>query len=142
LFFRQLLFDGVILSADDFFTSDNGDYLYEHDKVGDAHDWNHERALINIRKGTSPIIIDNTNSRTWEMKPYVVRVRKLMLDNKMICPMVTFISKGRTLKTPKRSIQNRPNHLTLPDTKKNKNSDDNSVERSPGLPYDEATKIY
>ncbi|XP_064636419.1 uncharacterized protein LOC135493227 [Lineus longissimus] len=70
---RQLLFNGVILSTDDFFVSDDGRYLYEQEKIGDAHEWNQERALKNMKSGVSPIIIDNTNIQAWEMKPYVIR---------------------------------------------------------------------
>ena len=33
-------------------------------------------ALKAIEDGVSPVIIDNTNTRSWEMKPYVSVVRE------------------------------------------------------------------
>ncbi|XP_064636315.1 NEDD4-binding protein 2-like 1 isoform X2 [Lineus longissimus] len=68
----QLKFSGVILSTDDYFTK-NGRYLFRKEKIGDAHQWNQKRALEKMKGGVNPIIIDNTNTQTWEMKPYVIQ---------------------------------------------------------------------
>ncbi|XP_040274887.1 NEDD4-binding protein 2 [Bufo bufo] len=61
---------GVILSTDDYF-SQNGEYQYDINCLGEAHEWNHKRAKDAFEKNVSPIIIDNTNIQGWEMKPYV-----------------------------------------------------------------------
>ncbi|XP_042190490.1 NEDD4-binding protein 2-like 1 [Callorhinchus milii] len=61
----------VILSTDDYFVRDDGSYLFERDLLGDAHEWNFERAKAAMKRGKTPIIIDNTNIQAWEMKPYV-----------------------------------------------------------------------
>lgn len=67
---RAIKFDGVVLSTDDYFTK--GDmYEYDPDKLTEAHQWNRERAKEAIKMGTSPIVIDNTNTQKWEFKPYV-----------------------------------------------------------------------
>ncbi|XP_030752235.1 NEDD4-binding protein 2 isoform X2 [Sitophilus oryzae] len=58
-----------IHSADDYFMK-NGVYQYNSIFVNDAHGWNHERAFSVMAKGYSPVIIDNTNTQMWEMKPY------------------------------------------------------------------------
>ncbi|NXL87405.1 N4BP2 protein, partial [Alectura lathami] len=71
---RTLLEDnpgGVILSTDDYFYK-HGQYHYDPDCLGEAHDWNRKRAKEAFEMGISPIIIDNTNIQAWEMKPYVM----------------------------------------------------------------------
>ncbi|NXX68410.1 N42L1 protein, partial [Spizella passerina] len=71
---RQLKCDNptaVVLSTDDFFI-ENGVYVFEPDFLEDAHKWNQKRARKAMKKGKSPIIIDNTNIHAWEMKPYVM----------------------------------------------------------------------
>ncbi|NWT85051.1 N4BP2 protein, partial [Lanius ludovicianus] len=70
---RNLLEDnpgGIILSTDDYFYK-HGNYLYDPDCLGEAHDWNRKRAKEAFEMRISPIIIDNTNIQAWEMKPYV-----------------------------------------------------------------------
>ncbi|XP_026127192.1 NEDD4-binding protein 2-like [Carassius auratus] len=66
---------GVVLSTDAYFTR-NGEYHYEPHLLGEAHEWNHQRAKEAFEKGQSPIIIDNTNMQCWEMKPYVSMAQK------------------------------------------------------------------
>ncbi|XP_065489544.1 NEDD4-binding protein 2 isoform X2 [Caloenas nicobarica] len=71
---RTLLEDnpgGIILSTDDYF-SKHGQYHYDPDCLGEAHDWNRKRAKEAFEMRISPIIIDNTNIQAWEMKPYVM----------------------------------------------------------------------
>ncbi|XP_078457110.1 NEDD4-binding protein 2-like isoform X3 [Lampetra planeri] len=62
--------NGVILSTDDYFVK-NGTYCYDPSVLGEAHEWNHKRARDAMDAGMSPIIIDNTNTHSWEMRPYV-----------------------------------------------------------------------
>uniref|UniRef100_A0A671M145 NEDD4-binding protein 2-like n=2 Tax=Sinocyclocheilus TaxID=75365 RepID=A0A671M145_9TELE len=66
---------GVVLSTDAYFTR-NGEYHFEPHLLGEAHEWNHQRAKESFEKGQSPIIIDNTNMQCWEMKPYVAMAQK------------------------------------------------------------------
>ncbi|NXN18739.1 N42L1 protein, partial [Indicator maculatus] len=77
-FSRQLKRDcpgAVVLSTDDFFIED-GVYMFEPDLLEDAHKWNQKRARTAMKKGKSPVIIDNTNIHAWEMKPYVMMARE------------------------------------------------------------------
>ncbi|NXY32243.1 N4BP2 protein, partial [Pomatorhinus ruficollis] len=70
---RNLLEDnpgGIILSTDDYFYK-HGQYHYDPDCLGEAHEWNRKRAKEAFERRISPIIIDNTNIQAWEMKPYV-----------------------------------------------------------------------
>ncbi|XP_001510864.4 uncharacterized protein LOC100079951 isoform X1 [Ornithorhynchus anatinus] len=62
--------DGIVFSTDDYFRQQDG-YMYNVSLLGDAHDWNQNRAKQAIDQGRSPVIIDNTNTQAWEMKPYV-----------------------------------------------------------------------
>ncbi|XP_042635004.1 NEDD4-binding protein 2-like 2 isoform X2 [Catharus ustulatus] len=62
--------DGVVLSTDDYFRQQYG-YTYNAAQLGDAHEWNRKRAKQAMEQGKSPVIIDNTNTQAWEMKPYV-----------------------------------------------------------------------
>lgn len=62
--------NGVVLSTDDYFFQDNR-YAFDSALLGDAHDWNQKRAEQAMLDGCSPVIIDNTNVKAWEMKPYV-----------------------------------------------------------------------
>ncbi|XP_025964631.1 NEDD4-binding protein 2-like 1 isoform X1 [Dromaius novaehollandiae] len=74
---RQLKRDypsAVVLSTDDFFNR-NGVYVFEHDFLEDAHEWNQARDKA-MKNGKSPVIIDNTNIHAWEMKPYVMMARE------------------------------------------------------------------
>ncbi|KAM5272197.1 NEDD4-binding protein 2 [Ctenodactylus gundi] len=66
---------GVILSTDDYFYI-NGQYQFDLRYLGEAHEWNHNRAKEAFEKKISPIIIDNTNLQAWEMKPYVALSQK------------------------------------------------------------------
>nr|XP_014434569.1 NEDD4-binding protein 2-like 2 isoform X4 [Pelodiscus sinensis] len=62
--------DGVVFSTDDYFRQQDG-YTYNVAQLGDAHDWNQKRAKQAMDQGRTPVIIDNTNTQAWEMKPYV-----------------------------------------------------------------------
>ncbi|XP_057207301.1 NEDD4-binding protein 2-like 2 isoform X3 [Triplophysa rosa] len=68
--------NGTILSTDDYFFQDNT-YVFDSTLLADAHDWNQKRAEHAMSEGRSPVIIDNTNIKAWEMKPYV----KMALKN-------------------------------------------------------------
>ncbi|XP_053564433.1 NEDD4-binding protein 2-like 2 [Bombina bombina] len=62
--------NGIVYSTDDYFCQREG-YTYDVKLLGDAHLWNQDRARKAMDEGRSPVIIDNTNTQSWEMKPYV-----------------------------------------------------------------------
>jgi len=62
---------GVIFSCDDYFKDEAGNYIYERSKLKDSHIWNQKRATDAMIAGVDLIVIDNTNVRKWEAKPYV-----------------------------------------------------------------------
>ncbi|XP_013923602.1 PREDICTED: NEDD4-binding protein 2-like 2 [Thamnophis sirtalis] len=63
--------NGIVFSTDDYFHQINGCWGYNVSQLGAAHEWNQNRAKEAMDLGRSPIIIDNTNTQAWEMKPYV-----------------------------------------------------------------------
>lgn len=60
---------GVICSADDFFIEKGeGEYAFDPSLLGQAHQQCQDRTIAALKQGNSPVIIDNTNTRLWEMK--------------------------------------------------------------------------
>ena len=54
----------------DMFFEDNGQYNFDRTKIGEAHDWC-QRSVANAMHLRSPnIIVSNTFSRAWEIRPY------------------------------------------------------------------------
>jgi len=61
--------NGVICSADDYFVEKGGgEYAFDSNLLGEAHQQCQNRTLDAIKAGLSPVIVDNTNTRLWEMK--------------------------------------------------------------------------
>jgi 2'-5' RNA ligase/endonuclease/exonuclease/phosphatase family metal-dependent hydrolase len=63
---------GVAFSTDDFFKTPDG-YVFEAERLTEAHAWNKVRAFAAMEAGATPIVIDNTNLESWEAAPYVKR---------------------------------------------------------------------
>lgn len=61
----------VVLSSDDYFTTDGTEYNFNPKLLGKAHEWNQKRARDAMAAQVATIIIDNTNVQLWEMRPYV-----------------------------------------------------------------------
>ena len=63
---------GVILSTDDYFyEKGGGQYVFRPEQLSDAHAYNQQRASEAVKNKNRFIIIDNTNTCSWEMKPYI-----------------------------------------------------------------------
>lgn len=62
--------EGVVLSTDDFFMID-GVYRFDPVKLGTHHAANQRRAVECLESEVGVVVIDNTNIRLWEMRPYV-----------------------------------------------------------------------
>lgn len=60
---------GTIFSTDDFFMQ-NGKYVFDQSQISSNHLKNQQRTEAAMARGVSPIIIDNTHTQAWEMKPY------------------------------------------------------------------------
>jgi len=60
----------LIFSTDDFFLVD-GEYRFDPKKLGEYHAANVDRTKAAMASKCRCVIIDNTNTQPWEMKPYV-----------------------------------------------------------------------
>jgi len=60
----------VIYSTDDFFMVE-GEYRFDPKRLGEYHAANVNRAEEAMADECACVIIDNTNTQAWEMKPYV-----------------------------------------------------------------------
>lgn len=61
-----------VFSTDDFFMKKGRIYDFDPMKLSDAHAFNQQQVSKAVKDGISPIIIDNTNTQCWEMRPYVI----------------------------------------------------------------------
>uniref|UniRef100_A0A6B2ECP2 Smr domain-containing protein n=1 Tax=Phlebotomus kandelakii TaxID=1109342 RepID=A0A6B2ECP2_9DIPT len=59
-----------IFSSDNFFYDVNGVYRYDLDKLSEAHAFNQNCVFKRAYDGWSPIIVDNTSMKLWEMHVY------------------------------------------------------------------------
>jgi len=78
--------DGVVLSTDDYFYDDDGNYDFDPKKLGQAHEWNRDRTEEVMQNGSPLVVIDNTNVRMWEMKNYVELAQKYGYEVKFAKP--------------------------------------------------------
>ena len=67
--------ESVIYSTDDFFMVE-GKYVFDVKKIGENHKKNQDRAVEGMKKKIPLIVIDNTNTQAWEMKPYVLAAQE------------------------------------------------------------------
>lgn len=61
----------VVCSADDYFKRDNGHYKFNAAHLPYAHKECQDKAKQSCSQGYSVVVIDNTNIKRWEMKPYI-----------------------------------------------------------------------
>jgi predicted kinase len=62
-------FGYILLEADMYFCKD-GIYLYDKDKLSNAHDWCYNETIKQLRAGNS-VVVANTFTRLWEIKKYL-----------------------------------------------------------------------
>lgn len=79
---------GINLEADDYFM-DNGEYKFDITRLKDAHGWCQLRTEHNMEDEVSKIVVSNTFTQEWEMKPYFelaekygYRVYSLIVENR------------------------------------------------------------
>lgn len=64
-----------VYSTDDFFWV-GGEYAFDKSALPTAHQWNQDRVKSDLSKGYS-VIVDNTNIKAWQARPYVEMARGL-----------------------------------------------------------------
>jgi predicted kinase len=72
---KSLVENGLLLSTDDYpglYSKDNIGKLHINFKLlSEAHQNTLKKAMYAMDQGISPIVIDNTNVKAWEIAPYV-----------------------------------------------------------------------
>ena len=63
-----------IFSTDDYW---GPKYNFDISKIGQAHNWNQQRACEAMQKGITPIVVDNTNTTWKEIDPYALAAVRL-----------------------------------------------------------------
>ena len=78
-----------VLSADDFFINDRGDYEFDATKIKEAHNYCQFRCLEKMRQKVQRIVVANTFTQEWEMEPYFkmaeaynYRVHTIIVENR------------------------------------------------------------
>ncbi len=73
-----------VFSADDFFVGSDGQFRYDHTRIGDAQKWCQELLTKWYSTGRGSAAVANTFSRRWEMQSYLlwrpVDVRLVVID--------------------------------------------------------------
>ncbi|XP_043479286.1 NEDD4-binding protein 2 [Leptopilina heterotoma] len=95
-----------IFSTDDYFMKKGRIYDFDLRKLDDAHTFNQKRVLKAVTNGISPIIVDNTNTQCWEMKPYVIFAVKYGYFLEVLEPNTRWANNVNEL--TKRNIHNVP----------------------------------
>jgi len=88
-------------SADSYFMDDEGNYNFDHTKLGKAHGACKFKAATAMRQGISLVVIDNTNTTKREVKPYLemakehgYSVRQITVGGTSDGDIVTYMERG------------------------------------------------
>jgi predicted kinase len=81
--------DPEVLSADDFFENNNGEYIFDATKLREAHNYCQFRCSERMRQQKAKIVVANTFTQEWEMDEYFkmaerynYRVHTLIVENR------------------------------------------------------------
>lgn len=79
----------MALSADDFFTDENGFYNFDSSKLKEAHNFCQLKCAENMKNGSYRIVVSNTFTEEWEIEPYYemakrynYRVHSVIVENR------------------------------------------------------------
>ena len=82
-------YEPEILSADDFFIDDEGNYNFDGNKLREAHNYCQFRCSERMRQKKSRIVVANTFTQDWEMdiyfdmaQRYNYRVHTVIVENR------------------------------------------------------------
>lgn len=78
-----------VLSADDFFVDENGNYNFDSSKLKEAHNQCQLKCAERMKIQLSKIVVANTFTQDWEMRPYFemaerykYRVHTIIVENR------------------------------------------------------------
>jgi predicted kinase len=75
--------DSVVHFEADMYFSKDGEYKFDPSKLKEAHGWCIEKAKEGLRQGMT-VIVSNTFTRKWEMKPYIEAAEAMQLPMAVI----------------------------------------------------------
>jgi energy-coupling factor transporter ATP-binding protein EcfA2 len=61
----------IAISADDYFTAEDGTYKFVYEDLSAAHDWCKQEVEACAVEGYDVIVVHNTFTRSWEINPYI-----------------------------------------------------------------------
>ncbi len=61
----------IALSADDYFTDEQGAYKFNYEQLSAAHDWCKNEVEACVVEGYDVVVVHNTFTRAWELNPYI-----------------------------------------------------------------------
>ena len=82
--------DRIMLSADDYFTNEDGSYNFDPNSLKDAHEWCKEQASSAVADEYGVVVVHNTFTRKWEIDPY----RELGESNGYIVQIINLYDGG------------------------------------------------
>jgi len=78
-----------VLSADNFFNDDKGNYNFDATKLKEAHNWCQQKCAERMKLQFSKIVVANTFTQEWEMAPYFemadrykYRIHSVIVENR------------------------------------------------------------
>ena len=78
-----------VISADDYFNNENGEYIFDATKLKEAHNQSLEKCADRMRLGIKKIVVANTFTTGWEMERYYeaanrynYRVHSVIVENR------------------------------------------------------------
>lgn len=78
-----------VLSTDDFFINNDGEYIFDVSKLKEAHNYCQFRCSERMRQQRARIVVANTFTEEWEMEPYFemanrynYRVHTIIVENR------------------------------------------------------------
>jgi predicted kinase len=78
-----------VLSADNFFVNEKGEYIFEATKLKEAHNDCQVKCAERMRHQFSKIVVANTFTQEWEMEPYFTmaerynyRIHSVIVENR------------------------------------------------------------
>lgn len=79
----------MVLSADDLFTDSLGNYNFDSSRIKEAHNLCQQKCAEKMKLGLYKIVVANTFTQEWEMKPYYemaerykYRVHSIIVENR------------------------------------------------------------
>ena len=78
-----------VLSADNFFVNEKGEYIFDSSKLKEAHNDCQVKCAERMRNQFSKIVVANTFTQEWEMEPYFTmaerynyRIHTVIVENR------------------------------------------------------------